>query len=227
MGIGQEMKFDISSLVDTRATNDDSEEGNNNTDEFDNSNGESAYVSEVEDMWAIFTKVTTQWRYSWSQQATGTLYTGENDTVCIDNEEEDPFVDTPRYESMKPSEDIDFDCEKEMPMSTIRTQNTRDDLFQAGSEKYGSQGRHAWCDPFDNPSEQPIGGRRCLMMIERFQLARIWWCIYPSGILHARAQMAQKRIRAAVAIQRWLRTLIHRKVRETCLSRSERDALMQ
>ena len=50
MGIGQEMKFDISSLVDTRATNDDSEEGNNNTDEFDNSNGESAYVSEVEDM---------------------------------------------------------------------------------------------------------------------------------------------------------------------------------
>jgi hypothetical protein len=82
-----------------------------------------------------------------TSQVTGISHPGENDTVCIDDEDEDPFVETPRYESLKPAEGGITGSGG--PTSNPCMSHIRGDLFRDGSEESRNAEQVRWCTPSD------------------------------------------------------------------------------
>ena len=90
-------------------------------------------------------------------------FSGDNDTVCIDVEDDDPFLETPRYASTKQSEGADENA-KDLRNGV---QDIRDDLFKDNSDLCVVNDNQ-WCSRIDDTVRQchvegtSMNARRCV-----------------------------------------------------------------
>jgi hypothetical protein len=120
-------------------------------------------------------------------------YSDDNDTVCIEGDDEDPFAETPRYESMKHSISPEGSCAPNDLASSLSvagigkgTNDTLDDLhgnlfgLDCEPERQGTQGKAGWAVPNDmgdvpfsahDRSRGTLQVHRCVSLVGLCQVA--------------------------------------------------------